>query len=90
AEEPPAPAKRQIELYRQLLTTGDQQAQDDLMRQIMEIAVEEFYCLGIALRKREYGIVNKDLRNTPKVAVTGWLHANLMPENPQVYFLAGQ
>jgi peptide/nickel transport system substrate-binding protein len=87
AEEPPAPARRQIELYRQMLASGDQQTQDDLMRQIMEIAVEEFYCMGIALRKREYGIVAGELRNTPKVAITGWLHANLMPENPQAYFL---
>ena len=89
AEEPPAAPRRQIALYRQLLTTADQRQQQTLMRQIMDIAVEEFYCMGIALRQREYGLVDTRLRNTPKMSVTGWLHANLMPENPQQYFLSG-
>ncbi len=89
AEEPPAVPKHQIALYRQLLTTADQQQQQDLMRQIMDLAVDQFYCMGIALRKREYGLVSTKLRNTPKVSVTGWLHANLMPANPQQYFLSG-
>jgi peptide/nickel transport system substrate-binding protein len=87
AEEPPEVPKRQVGLYRQLLTTADQQEQQDLMRQIIELAVDQFYCMGIALRKREYGLVNTKLRNAPQTAVTGWLHANLMPENPQLYFM---
>jgi len=87
AEEPPPETKRQIELYRQVLTTPEPQRRDELMRQILEMAVEQFYCIGIALRKREYGIVKNELRNTPKVAITGWLHANLMPEKPQQYFI---
>jgi peptide/nickel transport system substrate-binding protein len=90
AEEPPAATRQQVALYREMLTTGDQQRQADLMRQIMDTAVEQFYCMGIALRKREYGIVANDLRNTAKVAVTGWLHANLMPENPQTYYFTKQ
>lgn len=88
AEEPPAPAKKQIEIYRQLLNSPDQQEQIDLMKQITDIAAEQFWCMGVALRKREYGIANTSLRNTPKSTITGWLHANLMPTNPQQYFLA--
>ena len=87
AEEPPAAPKRQIALYRQLLTTVDQDQQLALMRQIIDVAVEQFYCMGIALRRREYGLVDTRLRNTAKVSVTGWLHANLMPTNPSQYFL---
>lgn len=90
AEEPPAAAKKQIGLYRELLKTPDQKAQIDLMKQITDIAAEEFYCMGVALRKREYGIASTKLRNTQKTAITGWLHANLMPANPQQYFLADQ
>ncbi len=89
AEEPPPTTRRQIETYRRLLTTTDRRQQDQLMRQILSVAAEEFYCMGIALRKREYGIAADQLRNTPKECVTGWLHANLMPANPQQYYLDG-
>ncbi|HEY6737767.1 MAG TPA: ABC transporter substrate-binding protein [Actinopolymorphaceae bacterium] len=88
AEEPPAETKKQIELYRRLLTTADSAEQDALMREILEIAADQFYCMGIALRTREYGVVHERLRNTPKVSITGWLHANLMPANPQQFYLA--
>jgi peptide/nickel transport system substrate-binding protein len=76
-----------VELYRQLIITADQDEQDALMHQILDIAVEEFYCMGIALRQEEYGIVNNRIRNTPAVSTTGWLHAELMPNNPQQFYI---
>jgi len=88
AETPPPAARRQITLYRQLLATSDPARQDQLMRAILDIAAEEFYCMGVALRGREYGLVHAKLRNVPKVSITGWLHANLMPANPQQFFFA--
>jgi peptide/nickel transport system substrate-binding protein len=88
AEKPPPKTLAQIELYRQMLTTGDQRAQTELMKQIMDNSIDLFYAMGIALRKREYGLVNAKLRNTPSTSITGWLHGYLMPSNPQQYFFA--
>jgi peptide/nickel transport system substrate-binding protein len=90
AMEPPAETRKQIELYKQLLATADTQRQNELMGRIMEIAVDQFYCMGIALRAGEYGIFKNGLRNTPESSITGWLHAELMPNNPQQYFFKKQ
>lgn len=56
------------------------------MREILDIAAEQFYCIGIALRSGEYGIFHNDLHSTPGKSLAGWLHAELMPSNPQQYF----
>ncbi|MFD1717588.1 ABC transporter substrate-binding protein [Georgenia deserti] len=87
AEEPPEPARRQLELYGELLRTPDQQGQIDLMAQITDIAAEQFYCMGVALREREYGVAATRVRNIPSSTVNGWLYAGMMPANPQQYFV---
>jgi len=86
AEEPPEATKRQIELERQIIATPDTRRQAELMREILDIAAEQFYCIGIALRSGEYGIFHNDLHSTPGKSLAGWLHAELMPSNPQQYF----
>jgi peptide/nickel transport system substrate-binding protein len=87
--EPPAVVQEQITLYRQVEATIDPEEQHALMMQILDIAVEQFWCLGISLRSEEYGIFKNTLKNTPATSVTGWLHADLAPSNPQQYFRAG-
>lgn len=88
AEEPPAETRRQIELYQKLKATANKKERHELMAKILQIAAEQFYCIGIALRKRDYGVVSNNLVNTPKLAVTGFHHADLMPSNPQQYFFS--
>ena len=62
-EEPPAAPKKQMELYDQLKATGDAAKQDDLMKQILVIAQEQFYAIGIALPTNGYGIVKNNFKN---------------------------
>lgn len=90
AEEPPAPTKKQIELFHRARATVDAAEQDALMNQILDIAIDQFYAMGIALRKREYGIVSNPLRNTPDLSIAGFHHADFMPTNPQQYFFAAE
>lgn len=87
--EPPQVVKDQIALYGQIEATTDQAEQIELMMQILDIAVEQFWCMGIALRSGEYGVFKNTLMNTPTSSVTGWLHADLAPTNPQTYFRQG-
>jgi peptide/nickel transport system substrate-binding protein len=66
AEEPSEPAKKQIELYQQLKSTADREEQVELMKQILQIAKEEFYVIGIALPATGFGIVSNTFGNVPE------------------------
>jgi peptide/nickel transport system substrate-binding protein len=65
AVEPPAPAKKQIELYQQLRITPDEAKQTELMKEILRIAKEEFYVIGISLPAPSFGIVKNSYGNVP-------------------------
>ncbi len=87
AEEPPAAAKKQMELYDQLKASGDAKKQDELMKQILQIAQEQFYAMGIALPTNGYGIVKNNFKNVPKTMPGAWLYPNPGPSNPEQYFI---
>jgi len=85
-EEPPAAPKKQMELYDQLKASGDTKKQDDLMKQILQIAQEQFYAIGIALPTNGYGIVKNNFKNVPKIMPGAWLFPNPGPSDPPQYF----
>lgn len=84
-EEPPEAPKRQMELYDQLLATAEPEAQKDLMREILTIAKEEFYTIGISLWADGYGIVKNDFHNVPETVVVG-AYPNPVGTNPCQYY----
>ena len=85
-EEPPAAPKKQMELYDQLKATGDTKKQDDLMKQILQIAQEQFYAIGISLPTNGYGIVRNNFKNVMKSMPSAWLFPNPGPSDPSQYF----
>lgn len=85
ASEPPDVVKQEIKIYDQIQTTTDPDEQVKLMKQILDVAADQFWAIGISLRSEEYGIVKTDMVNTPKKTVTGWLHADIGPTNPAQY-----
>ncbi len=85
-EEPPAATKKQMELYRQLEATGDIAKQNELMKQVLAIAADEFYTIGISLPANMYGIVKNNMRNVPKVMPNAFTYPNPAPTNPAQYF----
>lgn len=88
-QEPPAPARRQIDLYRELLASGDQATQDELMTEILAIAKEEFYAMGIHLPGDGYGIVKDNFHNVPKVMIDSYYWSGPGPVNPEQFFIEG-
>jgi peptide/nickel transport system substrate-binding protein len=87
AEEPPAPVRRQMELYDEIGSTGDFDRQVELMLEIFEIAAEEFPVIGISSRPSGVGIARNDLRNVPEtIPQTGGFYPNPAPTNPSQYF----
>jgi peptide/nickel transport system substrate-binding protein len=86
-EEPPPAPKRQMELYRQLETTSDPGKQIELMKQVLAIAREEFYTIGLALPPNGYGLVKNNFKNVPKSMPGAYLWPTPAPTNPSQYFI---
>lgn len=85
-EEPPQAIKDQVELYKQLLATGDQEEQIELYKQILDIAQENFWVMGIGTYGPGYGVANNNLRNVPETMPHAWLFPTPAPTNPEQYF----
>ncbi len=87
-EEPPEPAKQQQALYDQLLVTADPDQQHELMRQILDIAAEQFWAIGITKYYAGYGIVKNNFRNVPE-SIWQWHISNSPAQtHPEQYFFA--
>ncbi len=86
AMEPPPPAKKQMELYRQVQATADPQKQVQLMNQILDITREQFWGMGISLPIEGYGIVKNSFHNVPDKFVAAQRYPDPAPTNPAQYF----
>jgi len=84
-ERPPEPMLRQLQLYDRLLATTDDAEQADYLRQILQIAKEEFYTIGTVLPAPGYGIVRNDFHNVPTM-IDGWQWPTPGPSDPEQYF----
>jgi peptide/nickel transport system substrate-binding protein len=86
AVEPPEAPKKQQALFDQMKATGDAAKQNDLMKQILQIAQEQFYCIGVSLQPLGYGIVKNNFKNVPKSMPTAWNYPNPAPYDPPQFF----
>lgn len=89
AEEPPAEIRRQMELYRQLQANPDPAVQAELMQEILEIAQEGFYVMGISLEPASYGIVKNNFHNVPDTMFEAWTLLSPAQTAPEQYFIEG-
>lgn len=88
AEEPPAKIKMQMELYDHIKVTPDPQQQAEAMREILQIAKEEFYVMGVALSPDAFGIVKNDFHNVPETMFFSWLWPRPGPAYPEQFFIS--
>jgi peptide/nickel transport system substrate-binding protein len=89
AEEPPAEIKKQMELYESLKATSDEAEQAAIMKQILEIAADQFYTIGSSLESSGFGIASKRLRNIPTVFLDSFVYPHPQPTNPHQWFYEG-
>jgi peptide/nickel transport system substrate-binding protein len=87
AEEPSDTVQQQMQLYKQILATADLQEQHALMEQILDIAAEQFYVIGISTPPLRYGIVQPHFHNVPGFIPYSWSYPHPAPTNPCQYFL---
>lgn len=86
AEEPPQAIRDQMALYVTLQGTVEAEAQDELMRRILDIAADQFFMIGIALPGLMQGIAKKAMRNLPPYFVEAFIYPTPAPTNPSQYF----
>jgi peptide/nickel transport system substrate-binding protein len=87
-EEPPEAPRRQMELYDQINATPDTDEQIELMRELLQIARDEFYSIGIATYgDSEYGIVKNNFHNVPDQLPYAWLYSVPGIGRPEQFFI---
>jgi peptide/nickel transport system substrate-binding protein len=86
-ERPPELVRRQMELYRRVRETVDPKQRDELMRQVLRLAKEFFYHIGISLAPPSYGIVKNDFHNVPEEMPASFIWPSPGPSNPEQYFI---
>lgn len=86
AQEPPASVLKQFDLYNQVNAAADPAEQTRLMREIMQIAADNFYMIGISKPPAPYGIAAKNLRNIMDNMPTEWQYPTPAPSDTFQWF----
>lgn len=89
-EEPPAEVQRQMELYDQILASGDQAKQNELMHEILDIARDQFYIIGVSSTPPGYGIVKNNFHNVPESMPGSWQYPTPAPTQPEQYWISSE
>lgn len=83
--EPTDVVKQQFALYDEIKATADVQKQIDLAKEMIKIAKEQFWTIGIASAPDSYGIVKNNMHNVVDHP-GGWLYPNPAPTNPETWY----
>ncbi len=89
-EKPPPPALKQMELYEQLQRTPDPDDRERIFKEILDIAAEQFWTMGIAWPGKTYGVKKTNFRNVPESMPASWLYPTPGPTNPEQYFIESE
>lgn len=90
AEEPPEAMRRQMELYDQVKATGDLDEQIELMNEIIQIAADEFWVMGISYMGEGYGIAMNHFHNVLDPMPYAWQYPDPAPTMPEQYFISNE
>ena len=76
-----------MDLYKELSATADPAKQSSLMHEILKIAADEFYVIGIAVQGDGYGVVTNRLKNTPKSMPNSYVFPHPGPFSPEQFYI---
>jgi peptide/nickel transport system substrate-binding protein len=88
AEEPPDMVKRQQELYDMIKATADLDLQRKYMNEIIDIAIEMFWAIGISLDAGQYGVVKNNFHNVPLSIPESWNYPDPFPSHTCTYWIS--
>ena len=84
-EEPPAEVRKQMEIYREITKYADPAKQVELMKQLLEIAADQFYCIGVSTPGPLYSAVKNNLHNVyPRPFA--WTYPSPVASNTEQYY----
>ncbi|MGW5366417.1 ABC transporter substrate-binding protein [Actinopolymorpha pittospori] len=86
-EQPPAPARKQMDLYRRANASVDAGQRRDLFRQVLDVAAEQFWVIGTVKASQSYGIVKNNVHNVPKSIPEAFYFDTPALTNPSQYFI---
>jgi peptide/nickel transport system substrate-binding protein len=90
AEEPANWAKQQMDLYNQLRGEGDPAKREELMKQILTLAQENFPVIGVSLPGDTYYIAKNNVRNLPDTMFQAYLFPTPGPYDPSQWYFAAE
>jgi len=76
-----------MELYDRFLTTADPEEQEALFKDLLEIAEEQFYVIGVAQEPEGYSVVQNSFHNVPGTIPEAYQFASPALTNPEQYFI---
>ncbi|MHA6729233.1 ABC transporter substrate-binding protein [Devosia sp. A369] len=85
-EEPPAYVKDQWSLYDQIKGTSDPDKQAALFQQILDIAADQFYQIGVSTAINSFAVVGNTLGNVPEDTPVGWIHPDPGTLNTEQFY----
>ncbi|MFH2040756.1 MAG: ABC transporter substrate-binding protein [Chloroflexota bacterium] len=86
-EEPPEPVKEQMQLYDQIKSSTDPDEIKNLMGQILTIAEDNFFVMGISKPEEFYLLVKTNFLNVPWAMPKSFSYPTPAPTNPCQYFI---
>ncbi|WFE76716.1 ABC transporter substrate-binding protein [Roseinatronobacter sp. S2] len=86
AIEPPEDVKAQQQLYKRLLATGDPDAQNEIMSEILENAADQFLVWGVSMPPDGFGIVKNNMVNTMDEMPNSFGWPTYAPTRPEQFF----
>jgi peptide/nickel transport system substrate-binding protein len=86
-EEPPEDVKRQQELVDLVKATADLDLQKELMNEMIELAADGFYRIGISLDMGQFGVVKNNYYNVPLAMPESWNYPDPFPTNTSTYWI---
>ncbi len=85
--EPPAQVKRAYDLYIQAGQISEPVTRVRLVREMLDIAADQFYSIGIAKPTDFYGVVSRKMRNVPRKQIDSYALAFPGPYAPEQFFI---
>jgi ABC-type transport system substrate-binding protein len=86
-DRPPALVRQQMALFEKVKETVDPEERITLMKDVLRLAKEYFYHIGISLAPPGYGIVKNDFHNVPDEMPASFIWPSPGPSNPEQYFV---
>ena len=84
-EEPPESQKKRMKLFDEARSTADLDKRGAIMKQIFDLAAEDFEVMGICLAVGGFGVIRNNLRNVPEKQPDSWSWPNPGPALPQQF-----